>query len=51
MAMRWRWPPDSRAPRSPTMVSKPCGRASMKSRQRAASAACHHLGSDASGRP
>mmetsp|Transcript_2387 Transcript_2387/g.6022 ORF Transcript_2387/g.6022 Transcript_2387/m.6022 type:complete len:114 (-) Transcript_2387:1869-2210(-) len=20
MAMRWRWPPDSRAPRSPTMV-------------------------------
>ena len=43
MAMRWRWPPDSRAPRSPTTVEKPSGSASMKSRQRAASAACHDL--------
>ena len=25
MAMRWRWPPESSAPRSPTSVSRPCG--------------------------
>ena len=25
IAMRWRWPPDSVTPRSPTGVSKPCG--------------------------
>ena len=36
--MRWRWPPDSFTPRSPTMVAKPFGSASMKS-QRAATAA------------
>ena len=44
MAMRWRWPPDNFVPRSPTTVEKPSGRASMKSRQRAASAAGPHLG-------
>ena len=25
MAMRWRWPPDSCTPRSPTRVSQPVG--------------------------
>ena len=29
---RWRWPPESRAPRSPTTVSQPCGWASTISR-------------------
>ena len=29
MAMRWRWPPDSVSPRSPTMVSYLCGRLMM----------------------
>ena len=33
MAMRWRWPPDSVTPRSPTAVSNPCGRRSMNSRR------------------
>jgi putative acetyltransferase len=31
MAMRWRWPPDSVTPRSPTGVSNFCGSAAMKS--------------------
>ena len=42
IAMRWRWPPDSFTPRSPTMVAMPLGRASMKS-HRAAAAACQHF--------
>ena len=33
MAMRWRWPAESRVPRSPTTVEKPSGSASMKSRR------------------
>ncbi|GJE69842.1 hypothetical protein CHKEEEPN_1373 [Methylorubrum podarium] len=51
MAMRWRWPPESFTPRSPTMVSKPSGRAWMKSVQWAASAAFQTSSSVASGRP
>ena len=39
IAMRWRWPPDSRTPFSPTAVSKPCGSARMKSSACAAAAA------------
>ena len=39
IAMRCRWPPDSRTPRSPTCVSKPAGIASMKSSAFAARAA------------
>ena len=50
MAMRWRWPPDSFTPRSPTMVSMPFGRLSMKS-HRAATAASRTMSSDASGLP
>ena len=39
MAMRWRWPPDSVTPRSPTGVSNFCGSAAMKSAACANSAA------------
>jgi hypothetical protein len=39
IARRWRWPPDSSTPFSPTRVSKPCGSCSMNSRAKAASAA------------
>ena len=34
MASRWRWPPDSFTPRSPTIVSKPSDSAAMKSQPR-----------------
>ena len=50
MAMRWRWPPESFTPRSPTMVRMPSGSSSMKS-QRAAIAASSTSSSVASGRP
>ena len=39
IATRWRWPPDSFTPRSPTSVSKPCGRSAANSRTWAAAAA------------
>ncbi|KAE9221308.1 hypothetical protein PF002_g15626 [Phytophthora fragariae] len=32
MAIRCFWPPDTCAPRSPTSVSKPCGKLEMKSK-------------------
>ena len=51
MAMRWRWPPDSVTPRSPTGVSNPCGRRPMNSGACASSAARSTSASLASGRP
>ena len=39
IAMRWRCPPESLTPCSPTLVSKPCGSARMKSSACAAVAA------------
>ena len=51
MAMRWRWPPESRAPRSPTMVSYPSGSSVMKSWACAALAASTISSSVASERP
>ncbi len=50
-AMRWRWPPDSRWPPGPTLVSNPSGSASMKSAAAAAVAASRTSASDAPGRP
>ena len=44
-------PPDSLSPRSPTTVSQPCGRASMKCRMCAARAASTTSSRVASGRP
>lgn len=49
-ATRWRWPPDSLMPRSPTMVAKPSGSASANSVTCAASAARRISSSVASGR-
>ncbi len=43
-ATRWRWPPDSLTPRSPTSVSKPSGRASANSVTCAASRGAADLG-------
>mmetsp|Transcript_9713 Transcript_9713/g.29257 ORF Transcript_9713/g.29257 Transcript_9713/m.29257 type:complete len:112 (-) Transcript_9713:1991-2326(-) len=40
MAMRCRWPPDSRLPRSPTLVWYPSGSSIMKSCALASLAAC-----------
>ena len=41
IAMRWRWPPDSRAPPSPMNVSSPSGSARRNSSALASRAACH----------
>ena len=38
-ASRWRWPPDSRAPCSPTGVRRPCGRESVQASSRARASA------------
>ena len=43
MEMRWRWPPDSLAPRSPMIVSYPWGNSMMKSWQWAAMADFHSV--------
>ncbi len=51
MATRWRCPPESLMPRSPTMVEMPLGMPSMKLMQRAATAAARTSASLASGRP
>ena len=40
-AMRWRWPPDSEAPRSPTRVSSPSGSAATKPSACASRSAAH----------
>jgi hypothetical protein len=39
MAMRWRWPPDRRAPPSPRKVSSPSGKSRRKLSALAAAAA------------
>ena len=49
MAMRCRWPPDSRWPRSPIVVSKPDGRAAMNSWACAARAAASTMARSAAG--
>ena len=51
IAIRWRCPPESFTPRSPTIVSNPSGIASMKSVQRASRAAASTSSRLASGRP
>ena len=50
IARRWRWPPLSRSPPSPSGVSKPRGRASMKRSAPASRAAARRSSSVASGR-
>ena len=49
-ARRWRWPPDSDAPRSPSSVSKPSGRATMNSAAWTSSAASSSSAALACGR-
>ena len=51
IAMRCCWPPDRRAPRSPSCSSNPFGKSSMKSSASAASAAARISSSLASSRP
>ena len=51
IAMRWRWPPDRRTPRSPRWVRYPCGSRSMNSAASAATAAALTSSSLACGRP
>ena len=51
MAMRWRCPPESRMPRSPTTVRYPWGRAAMNSWAFAARAAASSSAAEASGLP
>ena len=51
MAMRWRCPPDSCPPRSPTSVPKPCGSASTNAAAPAATAAALTSASVAEGLP
>ena len=50
MAERCFWPPESVTPRSPTMVSKPCGNSSNSERMCAASAASKQVVSARVGR-
>ena len=49
IAIRWRWPPDSENPRSPSTVAYPSGRSSMKSAAPASSAARRTVSKSASG--
>ena len=49
MATRWRWPPESRIPRSPTFVSRPSGRPATNSPSEARSIAAISATSSASG--